>query len=266
MDIVFGQKDLNLKKAGSLAEAAVLGVNEEIPHIICYPELFSTGYDLSNINDHSESIPEGKTTKFLQKMALNYSAIIIASYIEKQGEKFYNTAVVIDEKGIFKGKYRKIHLFPLNPLDETDLFSSGNLFVPSFKLSWGNLGLLLCFDVRFPELSRRMTLEGKIDLLVYLAEFPNPRDTIWTTLLRARAMENQIFVSGVNRVGEYPIGDEEDKKISFFGRSVVYDPLGNILVEGSGKEEILTTKIDPEKLLEARNILPSLKYRRPDYY
>ncbi|MHA2075559.1 MAG: nitrilase-related carbon-nitrogen hydrolase, partial [Candidatus Hodarchaeales archaeon] len=76
----------------------------------------------------------------------------------------------------------------------------------------------------------------------------------------------QIFVSGVNRVGEYPIGDEEDKKISFFGRSVVYDPLGNILVEGSGKEEILTTKIDPEKLLEARNILPSLKYRRPDYY
>lgn len=259
MDIAFGKKDENLKKADSLAEVAISGVNGEIPHIVCYPELFSTGYDLKNINHHAEPIPEGKTTKFLQNMALNYSAIIIASYIEKEGGKFYNTAVVIDEKGIFKGKYRKIHLFPLHPLDETVLFSSGNIFVPSFKLNCGNLGLLLCFDVRFPELSRRMTLEGEIDFLIYLAEFPNPRDIIWTTLLRARAMENQIFVSGVNRVGE-------DPNISYFGRSGVYDPFGNIVVEGMDKEVVLTAKLDPEILQSARNTLPSLKYRRPDYY
>jgi predicted amidohydrolase len=145
------------------------------------------------------------------------------------------------------------------------LLSSGNIFIPSFKLNCGNIGLLLCFDVRFPELSRRMTLEGDIDLLIYLAEFPNPRDTIWTTLLRARAMENQIFVSGVNRVGKDP-GGSEIASASFFGQSVVYDPLGNILIKGTDKEEILTTRLDPELLLSVRKTLPSLKHRKPEFY
>lgn len=121
------------------------------------------------------------------------------------------------------------------------------------------MGLLLCFDLRFPEISRRMTIEGNLDFLVYLAEFPNPRHMIWTTLLKARAMENQIFICGVNRSGQ-------DPNISFFGRSVVYDPLGNPLIEGSDKEEILTVKLDPKLLNSVRSVLSSLEHRQPDYY
>ncbi len=259
MDINFGNKNENLAKAEILAKKAVSNTNSAIPHIICYPELFSTGYDLKNINTLAENIPEGNTTNFLQKIAKENSLVVVASYIEKHEEEYYNTGVVIDEIGSFKGKYRKIHLFPLYPLDETNLFTPGNIFVPSFKLNCGSMGLLLCFDLRFPEISRRMTVEGNLDFLIYLAEFPNPRSMIWTTLLRARAMENQIYVCGVNRAGK-------DPNVSFFGRSGVYDPLGNPLMEGSDNEEVITVTLDLKMIKEVRSGLSSLKHRQPKYY
>ncbi len=258
-DIIFGNKEENLIKAELLAKKAISNIDSPSPHVICFPELFTTGYDLKNIGVHAESIPNGETTSFLQSFASENSVIIVTSYIEKNKNEYYNTGVVINENGSFLGKYRKIHLFPLHPLDETKLLTSGNICVPSFNLSCGNMGLLLCFDLRFPEISRRMTIEGNIDFLVYLAEFPNPRYVIWTTLLKARAIENQIFVCGVNRTGQ-------DPNISFFGRSVVYDPLGNPLIEGSDKEEILTIKLDPETLNSVRTVLNSLKHRQPHFY
>jgi predicted amidohydrolase len=259
MDIIYGNKEENLIKAELLAKKAISSVDSSSPHLICFPELFSTGYDLTNIGTHAESIPEGKTTSFLQNLASENSVILVASYIEHDENNYYNTGVVINENGSFKGKYRKIHLFPLHPLDETKLFTSGNIFIPSFNLSCGNMGLLLCFDLRFPEISRRMVIEGNIDFLVYLAEFPNPRYMIWTSLLKARAIENQIYVCGVNRTGQ-------DPNISFFGRSVVYDPLGNPLIEGSDKEEILTVILDPKILNSVRTVLYSLEHRRSAYY
>ena len=120
MDIAYGQKDRNFSKAASFVKVASSRVDSSIPHIICFPELFSTGYDLRNIHHHAENIPDGKTTNFLKNLALKYSTTVIASYIEKEEGKFYNTGVIIDEQGEFKGKYRKIHLFPLDPLDETE--------------------------------------------------------------------------------------------------------------------------------------------------
>lgn len=259
MDIKFGNKDENFVKAEILAKEALSNANSSIPHVICFPELFSTGYDLKNIETHAENIPKGITSNFLQKIAEENSLIVVASYIENHEEEYYNTGVVIDENGSFKGKYRKIHLFPLHPLDETNLLTPGNIFVPSFKLKCGSMGLLLCFDLRFPEISRRMTLEGNLDFLIYLAEFPNPRSMIWTTLLRARAMENQIYVCGVNRVGK-------DPNVSFFGRSGVYDPIGNPLMEGSDNEEVLTVTLDLKMIKKVRSVLSSLKHRQPKYY
>ncbi|MFX0052197.1 MAG: nitrilase-related carbon-nitrogen hydrolase [Candidatus Hodarchaeota archaeon] len=261
MEIAFGNKEYNLKKAESLIAIAVSQTTSNIPHIVCLPELFSTGYDLTNCQKHAEDIPEGKTTTFLQQIADKNSIIILASYIEKFQGKYYNTAVVINEKGSFLGKYRKIHLFPKYPLDETEILSTGEFLYPKtvFKLECGLLGVLICFDLRFPELSRRITLDGA-EFLIYLAEFPYPRNEIWTRLLQARAMENQIFVCGVNRVGTDPTN------ASFFGRSIIYDPNGNLLNEGSEKEEVISAELDPIVLADVRSSLPSLIHRQPDFY
>jgi predicted amidohydrolase len=259
MDISYGKKDENLEKSALLIEKAFSQAPHKIPHIICLPELFSTGYDLENIQMHAETIPGGETTTFLQQTAESYSLVLVASFIEKEKEEYYNTAVVIDENGTFLGKYRKIHLFP--PMNEPKFFSIGGFFNSSFsfKTNSGNLGLLICYDLRFPELSRRVTLDGNADFLIYLAEFPAPKYEVWTRLLQARAIENQLFVCGVNRVGS-------DPNSNFFGHSVIYDPGGNIIIEGSKNEEILTAKLDPAILMEVRSALPSLQHRQPNHY
>ncbi|MFX1284895.1 MAG: nitrilase-related carbon-nitrogen hydrolase [Promethearchaeota archaeon] len=263
MDIAFGQKEENLEKANSLIKKASTRVTPKIFHIICLPELFSTGYDLDNVHLHAEYIPRGETTTFFTQLAKDTSSTIVASIIEKEeveeNEKYYNTAVVIDENGDFLGKYRKIHLFP--PMNEPKIFSVGGFTHSSvsFALSSANLGLLICYDLRFPELSRRVTLDGNADFLIYLAEFPRPKYEVWKRLLQARAIENQLFVCGVNRVGKDPNSE-------FFGHSLIFDPSGNILVEGTEKEEVLTSKLEPSVLLEVRSTLPSLKHRQPNHY
>ncbi|GAG06544.1 unnamed protein product, partial [marine sediment metagenome] len=231
MDIKFGEKQENLKKAELLIKKAFSQAIPKIHQIICLPELFSTGYDLDNVQKHAEHVPGGETTTFLQQMAKFFSTVVVASFIETEGENYYNTAVVIDENGVFLGKYRKIHLFP--PMNEPEVFSIGGFLNDnlSFRTKSGNLGLLICYDLRFPELSRRITLGGSPDVLLYLAEFPHPKYEVWTRLLQARAIENQLFVCGVNRVGS-------DPHFQYFGHSVIYDPGGNILVEGADREEV----------------------------
>lgn len=258
-DIKFGEKKANLKKSKLLMEKAFSQALPKTPHIICLPELFSTGYDLINVKKHAEPIPGGETTAFLQQMAIEFSAVVVASFIEVEKGNFYNTAVVIDETGVLLGKYRKIHRFP--PMKEPEVFAIGGFLEGniSFKTKSVNLGLLICYDLRFPELSRRVTLEGKTDVLVYLAEFPNPKIEVWTRLLQARAIENQLFVCGVNRIGS-------DPEFSYFGRSVIYDPGGNILVEGADKEEVVTAQLDPLDIQKVRSTLPSLQHRQPNFY
>ncbi|MHA2225765.1 MAG: nitrilase-related carbon-nitrogen hydrolase [Candidatus Hodarchaeales archaeon] len=261
MDVVLGNKKANIEKAAGLIKQAVSRRNSNVPQIICLPELFSTGYDLKNVHRQAETIPGGKTTIFLQKNATDYSVVLVASYIEKVDDNYYNTAVVIDEEGTLLGKYRKIHLFPISPMDETSVFSIGGFSSSnySFKLKTVNLGVLICFDLRFPELSRKMVLDGNTEILIYLAEFPKPRHEIWKRLLQARAIENQIYVCGLNRAGS-------DPTLEFLGNSVIFGPNGETIVEGGDKETILTSILDPERVQEVKKTLPSLQYRQPDYY
>ena len=259
IDIKFGEKRVNFEKTKMLLEEAFSQALPKIPHIICLPELFSTGYDLTHVQKHAELIPGGETTTFLRQIAEKFSGVVVASFIEVERGNYFNTAVVIDETGVFLGKYRKIHLFP--PMKEPEVFSIGGFFqdILSFKIKSMNLGLLICYDLRFPELSRRVTLSGNIDVLVYLAEFPHPKYEVWTRLLQVRAIENQIFVCGVNRVGS-------DPKFQYFGHSVIYDPGGNLIIEGVDKEEVLTAQLDPSVMQNVRSTLPSLQHRQPDFY
>ena len=260
MDIQLGKKQANLSKIESLIIKSTKTVRKSHTHIVCLPELCTTGFDLINYKTLAERIPEGSTTDLFRNLAQKHKVNIIASYIEESMGSYYNCAVIINDQGQLITKYRKIHLFPLKPMEESEFFTSGdNTDVKSIvNINGLQVGILICFDLRYPEISRRLVLEG-VDCIIYLAEFPRPRDDVWTTLLRARAMENQIFVIGVNRVGT-------DPEISFFGKSIVIDPNGKTICSGSSKEEILKADLDLKLLNSAKKFIPTLSLRHPDQY
>ena len=260
MDIQLGKKQVNLSKIESLIIKSTKTSPKSHKHIICLPELCTTGFDLINYKTLAERIPEGSTTDLFRNLAKKHKVHIIASYIEESMGSYYNCAVIINDQGQLLTKYRKIHLFPLKPMEESEYFTSGdNTEIKSIvNINGLRVGILICFDLRYPEISRRLVLEGA-NCMIYLAEFPRPRDDVWTTLLRARAMENQIFVIGVNRVGE-------DDTISYFGKSIVIGPNGETINSGSTKEEIIQGILDPDLLNLAKKFIPTLSHRRPDQY
>ncbi len=260
MDIQLGEKQTNLSKIESLIAKSTKTVPRSHTHIICLPELCTTGFDLKNYETLSERIPEGLTTEFFKTIAQKHKIHVIASYMEESMGSYYNCAVIINDRGKLLSKYRKVHLFPLKPMEESEYFLSGdNTDIKSVvNINGLRVGILICFDLRYPEISRRLALEG-VDCIIYLAEFPKPRDDVWTTLLRARAMENQIFVIGVNRVGD-------ESEISYFGKSIVVDPNGKTIRSGSSKEEIIMATINSRLLDSAKKFIPTLSLRHPDQY
>ena len=142
------------------------------------------------------------------------------SQLEESKNKFYNTAYCINEKGKVAASYRKIHLFSFG--GETKVFSAGHKPV-TFKTEVAKMGMVVCYDIRFPELIRHLTHKG-MQILVVGAQWPIERIDHWLTLLKARAIENQIYVVGVNRLGK------KENQV-FSGHSVVFDPWGNKLLE-----------------------------------
>ena len=264
MHVKFGDKNSNLKKVSNLAKNIESNYQSTSNRVIVLPELFTTGYDLQNCEKHAENIPDGSTTDFLRKIAKQTDSALLSSYLEIEKGNFYNTAVLIDKTGNFIGKYRKIHLFPLAPLDETKKLTEGGFMskFPVFELEWGKFGVLICFDIRFPEISRIIAKSGA-EIIFYLAEFPDPRRIVWECLLQARAIENQLFICGVNRVGKDP---DFGGGASFFGHSKIIDPSGNILVQGDESESVLHATLNPKSLIQTRNTLDSLKHLREVHY
>ncbi|WP_455463894.1 nitrilase-related carbon-nitrogen hydrolase [Candidatus Hodarchaeum mangrovi] len=250
MDIVFGQKKKNFQKAQQFINQIKLNPSSSEHQLICFPELFSTSYDFKNIGLQAENLTDGETISFLIDLAVDYNVSIITSLLEYEDGHYYNTGVLIDAKGTLLGKYRKNHLFPLPPMDETQFLTPGKLPENGIQTSYANIGIQICYDLRFPENSRTLAKSG-VEVLIYVAEFPKPRDYVWTTLLQARAIENQVFVAGVNRVGTIP-------GACFFGLSMIVDPSGTILIKGSQAEENISAFLDPKQIDIARNFLKTI--------
>ena len=135
--------------------------------------------------------------------------------------------------------------------------SAGN-DLPVLEMPWGPTALAICYDLRFPEMWRRYTLAGA-KLILIPAEWPVRRIEHWRLLLRARAVENQLFVAGCNRAGA-------DKDGDFGGFSAVVDPWGKVLVEGDGEPDLLLTTLDLDEVARVRGLFPFLKDRRPQVY
>jgi omega-amidase len=250
ISIDFGRPITNEKKIAEFtAEAARQGSN-----LILFPELWSTGYDLENAVEHSDEMNSGIFSWF-STLALKYHIHLGGTMLEKEGHDVYNTFVLFNPDGSNLGIYRKIHLF--RPMDEDKWLCAGNRLVIA-ETDWGRTGLSICYDLRFPEVFRHFALNGA-NLALIPAEWPSIRLEHWRTLLRARAIENQIFMVATNRTGSSPTEE-------FGGFSTIIDPWGKTILEANQYEGLFSAEIDLEDVSRIRQRIPIIKDRRPDIY
>ncbi|MDI4645548.1 carbon-nitrogen family hydrolase [Cohnella hashimotonis] len=256
MDIHAGHPDDNFERMAPLLERAV---NEgDKPDVIVVPEMWNTGYDLARIREIAD--PEGARTiefvsSFSRKHGVNVVAGSVAASRAALGGGVTNTAYAFDRAGGRIAEYAKIHLFKL--MDEHLHLEAGER-PGRFELEGVPAGAMICYDIRFPELARKLALDGAKVLFVP-AEWPHPRLHHWRTLLQARAIENQMYVVACNRCGAS--GDTQ-----FFGHSMVVDPWGEIVAEAGEEETILRAEIDLALTDEVRGRIPVFADRRPTLY
>jgi N-carbamoylputrescine amidase len=245
--------------------------------IICLPELFLSPY-FCQTESHSkfklaEKIP-GKKTILYCELAKKLSVVLIIPLFEKKTSGFYhNTSIIINEKGKIISKYRKMHI-PDDPgYYEKFYFTPGDLGFKSTKTKYAKIGSLICWDQWFPEAARLTVLKGAEILFYPTAIGWHPKEKkkfgksqldAWIVMQRSHAIANGVFVAAINRTGLEKIGN---KKIQFWGNSMIIDPSGNIVARAkSEKEDILICDINLNKIENVRNHWPFLRDRRIDYY
>ncbi len=250
MDIALGDKEVNFETAVQMVkEAASRKVD-----VLVLPELFTTGYCLEKANELGES-PNGHSIELLRDLAGRFRIFLVAgSILEKRGQEIFNTCHLIGKDGKLLGFYDKVQLFP--PFDENRYLSAGSE-TPIFKTGFGIFGVMICFDLRFPELARTLAVNGA-QVIFCPAEFPTERIAVWATLLRARAIENQVFVVGCNRVGS-------DGKHVFGGRSAIINPEGVTLAQAYDRPQLIDVEINLDEIEDVRQSLPLMKYRHKDF-
>ena len=262
----------NIKNAiGKISTAAKKGAK-----VICLPELFLTKY-FCQVESHknfilAEKIP-GPSSNLFSSIAKELKIILIISLFEKKTSGLYhNSSIVINEKGKLLGKYRKMHIPDDPQFYEKFYFAPGDLGFKSFKTSKGNLGTLICWDQWFPEAARLTALKGAEIIFYPTAIGWHPKEKrkfgksqleSWLSIQRSHAIANGIYVAAVNRVG---IEKQENKKIEFWGNSVIFDPSGNVVKKASVGENILICEIDFKKVETSRQHWPFFRDRRIDYY
>lgn len=251
MDVLLGKPDENYARMSAwVAEASRLGSD-----LILFPELWSTGYDLENWGKYATPVEDGLFGR-LRGLAKQHHISLGGSLLERRGDQAFNTFVLIGSDGNLLGLYRKVHLFRL--MDEEKWLAAGDELVVA-EAVWGRTGLGICYDLRFPEMFRYYGLRGA-ELILIPAEWPSRRIQHWSTLLRARAIENQVFIAAVNRVGE-------SKGEVFGGHSALINPWGEALAEGNEVDEaLLTAEIDLKEVDRVRQHIPVFGDRRADVY
>ncbi|MCG3208723.1 MAG: Omega-amidase YafV [Anaerolineae bacterium] len=250
IDIELGDPAANLDKAAAwTAEAARRGSD-----VVVFPEMWTTGCDWSNIDRLAAS--QDEMIRAVAALAKKHHIWLNGSMLalDETGQPT-NTSILFDPQGEQAGLYRKIHLFGV--MDEDQYLAPGQSLA-TVETAWGQNGLAICYDLRFPEMFRSYALKG-VNMVYLPAEWPHPRLAHWQTLLRARAIENQMYMVAVNRVGN-------DGTYDFFGHSAIIDPWGNTVVEAGETEVLLTATIDTETVTTVRQKIPVFRDRRPDLY
>lgn len=217
--------------------------------VILLPEMFTTGFTMQPA-EWAEA-PEGETQTWMQKLASKYQALVIGSYIVREDFSYYNRMLMVGPNEVL-GEYNKRHLFTL--AGEDAYYEPGEDWVRVQYKGWRILPQI-CYDLRFPIWSRnRQEEEGlSYDLLVYVANWPAARVLHWDTLLRARAIENQAYVAGCNRIGT------DGNGLPYIGSSAIISPKGEELAWERETATVLQATLDPELLHTYRQKYPFWK-------
>ncbi|MDI6400899.1 carbon-nitrogen hydrolase [Balneolaceae bacterium ANBcel3] len=256
----------------SRTEQFIRQAAENGAQIILLQELFAWPYFCQEVHerffDWAEPVP-GPIIHRFESLARELEVVIVLPLFEKRTDGLYhNTAAVIDADGKYLGKYRKMHI-PEDPgFHEKFYFTPGDLGYSVFKTRYATLGVLICWDQWYPEAARLTAMAGA-DLLIYptaIASLPQEEGSVatsyidaWQTIQRSHAIANGCFVASINRTGQ-------ENNLSFWGRSFVCNPMGTILAEASGDDEVLTTQIHRSEISTTRNSWPFFRDRRIDSY
>lgn len=253
--VIDGEVARNIAKVNDLFEGNDLVDTD----IVVLPEMWTSGYDLENIEQYAAEDLEPVLTE-MKKLATTYDVNIVAGSIPntKGTSAVYNTAFVIDRHGQLVYEYSKMHLVPM--LNEPEFLASGNDSAEVFELEGQSMGALICYDLRFPEVFRDLALLGAKVIFV-VAEWPIERSDHWVTLLKARAIENQCYIVVSNTIGSQSNGS------TFAGKSLIIDPFGKVMAEGSeNQEEILSETLNLSYIDQIREDIPIFKSRRKELY
>lgn len=231
---IWEDPEKNIEKLNSLLQK-----DKRTEDLLIFPEMTLTGFTMQS-EKFAEEI-DGIGTRYFMDLAAKLRKHILAGIIERDGDKVYNSLVHFDNKGLITARYRKIHLFSL--AEEEKNYTPGKEKIIT-KIGETRTGLSICYDLRFPELYRYYAKQGT-DFIVDIASWPVKRIEHWKALLKARAIENQCYVAGVNRVGE-------DAYHQYNGSSIVYNPMGEIIAFSENNEKIIQAELDFDYLEKVR--------------
>ncbi len=220
--------------------------------LVVLPEMFSTGFSMKP--EVLAETMEGETMAWMKRVSAANRVILTGSLIIEEEKKYYNRLIWMMPNGEF-GYYDKRHLFGFAGEDKH--YQAGNKRLITSVKGW-KINVQVCYDLRFPVWARQSVKKDKenpyeYDVLLYVANWPERRSHAWKTLLCARAIENQCYVIGVNRVGM------DGNEIYHSGNSLVIDPLGEVLYHMTDEEDIFTIMLEKEKLEDVRSRFPFLK-------
>ncbi len=252
-NLLWEEKQANLR----LLEEKINALQEKT-EIVVLPEMFSTGFSM-NAEQLAETM-DGETMDWMKRISREYRIILTGSIMIREDDKYFNRLIWMLPNGEY-GYYDKRHLFAFG--EEDKHYSAGNKRLIASVKGW-RINLLICYDLRFPVWARQApslpppkeeqtSSAPEYDVLIYVANWPEKRSHAWKTLLCARAIENQCYVVGVNRVGS------DANNIYYSGNSLVIDPLGQVLYHMADEEDVNTITLSKEKLDEVRERFPFWK-------
>ena len=222
--------------------------------LILLPEIWNIGWWSFDIYRESSETLHGETISRIAEKAKAVNAYILAgSIVERRGDSLYNTAVLLDPKGQIVAAYRKMHLYGWMGAREAELMKRGEEIV-TVKTELGVLGLAICYDLRFPELFRKMAVNHGVEIFLFVTAWPIVRLDNFRELCHARANENLCFLiccdsAGINRGKQY------------VGHSAIIDPWGVSIASAGIYESVITAKIDTAEIYRIRELLPALNDR-----
>lgn len=249
MEITWEDKPANFARVRALLDAA------HIPRgaLVALPEMFATGFSM-NVAAIAEEVA-GPTARFLADTASYYGIYLLGGVVTRSPDgRGRNQAVVFAPDGTEVARYHKMHPFTFG--GESAHYAAG--YQPTL-FRWGEwtVAPFICYDLRFPEVFRHATCRGA-QLFVVIANWPEAREAHWITLLRARAIENQAYVVGVNRCGS-------DPQLTYRGRSLIVDPRGEIRADAGTAETVVSAAVDQASLLDYRREFPVLSDIHPHF-